>query len=110
MLSKELSIDQQRVWFLLKGPEYYAHRAAEEMLSVLNQGKRKRHRAMIKVADRHFEIIMQVFSIEQNTRIIKTWLSYYHLPLDATKMKSFDQFHSTHGEFIIADPQSIRSY
>jgi hypothetical protein len=110
MLSKELSIDQQRVWFLLKGPEYYAHKAAEEMLCALNQGKRKRHRAMSKVADEHFETIMQIFSVEQTIRITKTWLSSYHLPLDATKLKSFNQFHATHGEFVINNMESIRSY
>lgn len=102
--------EQEKLMLLLKGPDDYAHRAAEEMLSVLNGGKRKRYVAMFKSADRHFETIMQTFPIEQNVRIIKTWLSSYHLPFDPNRLKTFDQFHQTHGTFITDDPGSIRSY
>ena len=102
--------EQQRLLIALKGADYYAHEAAEEMLSVLNAGKRPRYAAMSKVADRHFAVIMQVFDIEQNTRIIKTWLSRYHLPFDPGRLKTYDQFHRTHGLFISENPRSIRSY
>ena len=102
--------EQQKLWVALKGAEHYAHEAGKEMLSVLNAGKRPRYVAMAKVADRHFNVIMQVFDIEQNTRIIKTWLSHYHLPFDPSKLKTYDQFHRTHGLFISENPQSIRSY
>ena len=64
--------EQQRLWIALKGAEHYAHEAAEDMLSALNAGKRPRYAAMSKVADRHFAVIMEVFDVEQNIRIIKT--------------------------------------
>ena len=102
--------EREKFMLLLKGPDDYAHRAAEEMLSVLNAGKRKRYVAMFKTADRHFEIIMQVFNIEQNTNIVKTWLSRYHLPFDPDRLKSFDLFHQSHGGFITDNAASIRSY
>jgi hypothetical protein len=50
--------EEQRLMLLLKGPEDYAHRAGQEMLSVLNGGKRLRYKAMFKVADQHFETVM----------------------------------------------------
>ncbi len=102
--------EQQRLWIALKGAERYAHEAAEDMLSALNAGKRPRYTAMSKVADRHFAVIMEVFDVEQNIRIIKTWLSRYQLPFDPDKLATFDQFHGTHGKYIADNPQSIRGY
>jgi hypothetical protein len=102
--------EQERLWIALKGAERYAHEAAEDMLSALNAGKRPRYAAMSKVADRHFAVIMEVFDVEQNIRIIKTWLSRYQLPFDPDKLATFDQFHGTHGKYIADNPQSIRGY
>jgi hypothetical protein len=102
--------EEQRLMLLLKGPEDYAHRAGREMLAVLNGGKRLRYKAMFKVADQHFETVMQVFNIEQSIRIIKTWLSTYQLPFDPDRLKTFDQFHNTHSSFIHDHPERVRSY
>jgi len=102
--------EQERFMLLLKGPEDYAHRAGREMLSVLNGGKRLRYKAMFKVADQHFETVMQVFNIEQSIRIIKTWLSTYQLPFDPDRLNSFDRFHNSLGTFITDYPERIRSY
>jgi hypothetical protein len=103
--------EQQKFWNLIKGPDHYAHVSAKEMLSVLNSGKkRKRYRAMYKNADVHFKTIMETFSIEQNTRILKTWLSSYQLPLDPDRLEYFDKFHTTHGEYIVNNSSDIRSY
>jgi hypothetical protein len=102
--------EEQRLMLLLKGPEDYAHRAGREMLSVLNGGKRLRYKAMFKVADQHFETVMQVFNIEQSIRIIKTWLSTYQLPFDPDRLNSFDRFHNSLGTFITDYPERIRSY
>jgi hypothetical protein len=102
--------EEQKFLLLLKGPEDYAHRAGQEMLSVLNSGKRLRHKAMSKVADQHLEIILDVFNNEQATRIVKTWLSSYHLPFDPDRLKSFDRFHDSLGSFITDNPEQIRSY
>jgi hypothetical protein len=53
---------------------------------------------------------MQTFSIEQTTNIVKTWLSYYQLPFDPERLKTFDQFHQHHGKFISEHAKCIRSY
>lgn len=102
--------EQQKLWVALKGADHYAHTAGQEMLSVLNSGKRPRYVAMNKLADQHLAVIMQVFDLEQNTRTIKTWLSYFRLPLDPGKLKTYEQFHNTHGNFIAENPMLIRSY
>lgn len=102
--------DREKFLLLLKGPEDYAHRAGQEMLSVLNSGKRKRYRSMFKTADQHFETIMSVFNVEQITSIVKTWMSYYQLPFDPNKLNSFDKFHRMLGQFIIDNSLKIRSY
>ena len=102
--------DSERLLLLLKGPEDYAHKAGQEMLATLNSGKRLRHKAMAKIADQHFETVMQTFSIEQTTNIVKTWLSYYQLPFDPERLKTFDQFHQQHGKFISDHAKCIRSY
>jgi hypothetical protein len=102
--------EEQRFLLLLKGPEDYAHRVGSEMLSVLNSGKRPRYGAMSKIADQHLEIILDIFNSEQATRIVKTWLSNYHLPFDPDRLKSFDRFHTSLGSFITDNPERIRSY
>jgi len=102
--------EEQRLMLLLKGPEDYAHRAGREMLSVLNGGKRLRYKAMFKVADQHFETVLDVFDLEEVTRIVKTWLSNYHLPFDPDRLNSFDRFHNSLGTFITDYPERIRSY
>lgn len=95
---------------LLKGPEDYAHRAGREMLAALNSGKRPRYKAMSKIADRHIETVLDVFDLEESTRIIKTWLSNYHLPFDPERLNSFNRFHNSLGTFITDYPERIRSY
>ena len=102
--------EQERFVLLLKGPEDYAHRAGEEMLSVLNGGKRPRYKAMSKVADQHIETVLEVFNSEESTRIVKTWLSNYRLPFDPDRLNSFDRFHNSLGRFITDNPERIRSY
>jgi hypothetical protein len=103
-------IDGERLLLLLQGPEDYAHKAGQEMTTTLNSGKRLRLKAMSKIADRHFEIIMQTFSTEQTINIVKTWLSYYQLPFDPERLKTFDQFHQHHSKFISEHSNLIRSY
>jgi hypothetical protein len=102
--------DKERLILLLRGPEHYAHVAGKQMLKVLNAGKRKRTRAMLKLADNHINIIMSLFDISQNANIIKTWLSTYRLPFDSELLTSFDNFHASHGKYILDHAQDIRSY
>ena len=102
--------DSDRLITLLKGPDWYAHRAANEMLMILNQGKRKRYKSMNSTADKHLLTIMYLFNKEQSVRILKTWLTTYSLPLDPNRLKTFDQFHEQFGKFIIDNTAIIQSY
>ena len=105
-----MMLDDERLIKLLKGPDWYAHDSAKELLDILNQGKRKRYKSMNLTADKHLSTIMDLFNKEQSVRILKTWLTTYRLPLDPNRLKTFDQFHHRVGEFIMQNAQSIRSY
>ena len=102
--------EQNKLISLLKGPVNYAHQSGKEMVEVLNQGKRKRHKSMLKTADRHILIISEIFDEEQVVRILKTWLCVYQLPLSPTRLKTFGQFHERFFDFILQNSNSIRSY
>jgi hypothetical protein len=102
--------ERQRLVALLKGPDWYAHESGKDLLAVLNQGKRKRHRSMNSTADKHLSTIMDLFDKEQSVRILKTWLSTYQLPLDPDRLKTFDQFHEQFGKFITNNAGLIKSY
>ena len=102
--------EHQRLMALLKGPDWYAHESGKDLLAVLNQGKRKRYKSMNSTADKHLSTIMYLFDKEPAVRILKTWLSTYKLPLDPTRLKTFDQFHEQFGKFIINNTAIIESY
>jgi hypothetical protein len=53
------------------------------------------------MADRFFEYMMANFSTEIVVMGAKTALSNFNLPLDATKMKSFDEFHKKYGKYVL---------
>lgn len=102
--------ESERLITLLKGPNWYAHSSAKDLLTVLNQGKRKRYKAMNATADKHLATIMNLYDKESCVRILKTWLSAYQLPLDPDRLKMFDQFHAQHSNFIINNTAMIHSY
>ena len=102
--------EQNKLVSLLKGPDNYAHQSGKEMVDVLNQGKRKRHKSMLKTADRHISTVMEIFDDEQIVRIVKTWLSVYQLPLAPRRLKTFEQFHGKFFNFILQNSNSISSY
>ena len=54
------------------------------------------------MADRFFEYMMANFSTEIVVMGAKTALSNFNLPLDATKMKSFDEFHQKYGKYVLS--------
>ena len=54
-----------------------------------------------KMADRFFEYMMKNFPTELVVMGAKTALTNYDLPLDASKMKSFDQFHKRFGKYVM---------
>lgn len=102
--------EQNKLISLLKGPDNYAHQSGKEMVDVLNQGKRKRHKSMLKTADIHISTVMEIFDEEQSVRIVKTWLCVYQLPLASTRLKNFAQFHERFSNFVLQNSNSIRSY
>ncbi len=55
-----------------------------------------------EMADRFFQYMMTNFSTEIVVMGAKTALSTHSLPLDATKMKSFDQFHQKYGKYVLS--------
>ena len=53
------------------------------------------------MADKFFEYMMKNFPTELVVMGAKTALTNYDLPLDASKMKSFDEFHSRFGKYVM---------
>ena len=53
------------------------------------------------MADRFFRYMMDNFPTELVVMGAKTALTNYDLPLDATKMKSFDEFHKKYGKYVL---------
>ena len=54
-----------------------------------------------KMADRFFRYMMDNFSTEIVVMGAKTALTNYNLPLDASKMDSFDEFHKRFGKYVL---------
>lgn len=59
-----------------------------------------------KMADNFFTYMMENFSTEIVVMGAKTALTNYNLPLDASKMASFDTFHKRFGGYIMAAMES----
>jgi len=55
-----------------------------------------------KMADRFFQYMMKNFPTELVVMGAKTALTNYDLPLDASKMKSFDEFHKRFGKYVMS--------
>jgi hypothetical protein len=54
------------------------------------------------MADKFFRYMMDNFPTELVVMGAKTALTNYDLPLDATKMKSFDEFHKRFGKYVLS--------
>jgi hypothetical protein len=54
------------------------------------------------MADQFFRYMMDNFPTELVVMGAKTALTNYNLPLDATKMKSFDEFHKRFGKYVLS--------
>jgi hypothetical protein len=54
------------------------------------------------MADAFFRYMMDNFPTELVVMGAKTALTNYDLPLDATKMKSFDEFHKRFGKYVLS--------
>ena len=55
-----------------------------------------------EMADRFFRYMMDNFPTELVVMGAKTALTNYDLPLDATKMQSFDEFHKRFGKYVLS--------
>jgi hypothetical protein len=53
------------------------------------------------MADNFFRYMMDNFPTELVVMGAKTALTNYNLPLDATKMKNFDEFHKKYGKYVL---------
>jgi len=53
-------------------------------------------------ADNFFRYMMDNFPTELVVMGAKTALTNYELPLDATKMKNFDEFHKRFGKYVLS--------
>jgi hypothetical protein len=54
------------------------------------------------MADKFFRYMMDNFPTELVVMGAKTALSNYDLPLDATKMSNFDEFHKRFGKYVLS--------
>jgi len=60
----------------------------------------------VKMSDRFFRFMMDNFPTELVVMGAKTALTNYNLPLDATKMESFDEFHKRFGKYVLSAMES----
>lgn len=62
----------------------------------------KKTKGWDSMADNFFRYMMDNFPTELVVMGAKTALSNYNLPLDATKMKNFDEFHKRFGKYVLS--------
>jgi hypothetical protein len=62
----------------------------------------KKQKGWDDMADKFFRYMMDNFPTELVVMGAKTALTNYDLPLDATKMKSFDEFHKRFGKYVLS--------
>jgi hypothetical protein len=62
----------------------------------------KKSKGWDSMADNFFRYMMDNFPTELVVMGAKTALTNYDLPLDATKMKSFDEFHKRFGKYVLS--------
>jgi hypothetical protein len=85
--------EQQLMWDTLSAdPAAMCHKWAQDIL----QSKRTMHRK----ADRYLGIALNLFTVEDITGIMKTWILHYNMPLDPTKLSNYDAFHRKCGHYV----------
>ena len=68
----------------------------------LKDAAEKKSKTFDSQADNFFRYMMDNFPTELVVMGAKTGLTNYNLPLDATKMKSFDEFHKRFGKYVLS--------
>jgi hypothetical protein len=101
---------KQDIFTYLKGPEFYAYERGDYLEKIRAQCKLKRnYRKFYREVDQAFFEMMKLYPVEITSRIIATWLKVYRLPLNATKLKSYDLFHDSHKSYVASGP-GIKEY
>lgn len=97
--------EQQVFWDVLRAdPERLCHTYAQELEKIKNQRKLNRR------ADEYLDFMMSNFDTEGVLRTVKTWLSVYKLPLDPSKLLSFDRFNEKYYHIVQQRPSWMKSY
>jgi hypothetical protein len=68
----------------------------------LKDAAEKKDKGFDSKADNFFRYMMDNFPTELVVMGAKTGLTNYNLPFDATKMKSFDEFHKRFGKYVLS--------
>jgi energy-coupling factor transporter ATP-binding protein EcfA2 len=68
----------------------------------LKDAAEKKDKKFDEKADNFFRYMMDNFPTELVVMGAKTGLTNYNLPFDATKMKSFDEFHKRFGKYVLS--------
>jgi predicted DNA-binding protein YlxM (UPF0122 family) len=107
MPSDDLNINiNQRIIALLKGPEIYARIYGSYFEKLYAHCQRqKNYRKFYKELDRSMLEIIDLFPVEESSRIVATWLCVNEIPFDPIKLKSVDQFHKRHQPYLMKQPK-----
>jgi len=107
MPSDDLNINiNQRIIALLKGPEIYARIYGSYFEKLYAHCQRqKNYRKFYKELDRSMLEIIDLFPVEESSRIVATWLCVNEIPFDPIKLKSVDQFHKRHQPYLKKMPK-----
>jgi len=111
MRSDDLNINiNERILAILKGPEIYARIYGSYFEKLYAHCQRqKNYRKFYKELDRSMLEIIDLFPVEESSRIVSTWLSVNDIPFDPAKLKSFDQFDRHHQPYLKKMPK-IEAY
>ena len=89
--------EQQLMWNTLSAKaDELCHTWAQDIIK--SKSTRSRH---VK-ADKYLGLALDLFTVEEITWIMTTWLKQYQIPLFPAKLKNFDEFHNRCGGYIFS--------
>ena len=95
--------EQQLMWDTLSAdPARLCHAWAQDIL----QSKRTMHRK----ADTYLGIALNLFTVEDITGIMTTWLKHYDMPLTPDKLTNWVPFHRRCGPYVFANMRSLKDF
>ena len=95
--------EQQLMWDALSlDPAIVCHAWARDIL--------KSNRTMHRKADKYLGIALKLFTVEEVTGIMKTWLKHYAMPLLPGKLTNFETFHRRCGPYVLANFRSLKDF